>query len=240
MKPTGIKNWAEEDRPREKMLQKGSAVLSDSELLAILLGSGNKDETAVDLARRILKDADDNLQDLSKHTVKSLSKYKGVGLAKAVTVMAALELGKRRISQDISKKQQVECSKDIYDLVCVHLLDKQYESVWAVFLDRKNKILHKELIGMGGVAGSALDASRLLRSAIEVYATGIILCHNHPSGNLIPSAEDIQMTKKIKETAMLLNIRLLDHLIVGENGYYSFADAGLMEDKNDATCTAAF
>jgi len=231
VKPTGIKNWAEEDRPREKMLQKGSAALSDSELLAILLGSGNKDETAVDLARRILKDADDDLQELSKHTVKSLSKYKGVGLAKAVTVMAALELGKRRISQDVYKKQQVTCSKDVYDLICVHLLDKQYESVWAVFLDRKNKILHKELIGTGGIVGSALDANRLLRTALEVYATGIILCHNHPSGNLIPSEEDIQLTQKIKEAASLFNIRLLDHLIVGENEYYSFADEGLINNN---------
>ncbi|MCL2511146.1 MAG: DNA repair protein RadC [Bacteroidales bacterium] len=228
MKPTRIKNWAEEDRPREKMLQKGVASLSDSELLAILLASGNKDETAVDLARRILKDAGDSLQELSKHTVKSLSKYKGVGLAKAVTVMAALELGKRRVSSDVSKKQKVECSKDIYDLICVDLLDKQYECVWAIFLDPKNKILHKELIGTGGITASALDPNRLLRTAIEVYAMGIIICHNHPSGSITPSKEDIQLTKTIKEAAKLLNIKVLDHIIVGENRYYSFADEGLI------------
>jgi len=229
VKPTGIKNWAEEDRPREKMLQKGVASLSDSELLAILLGSGNKEETAVDLARRILKDADDRLQELSKHTVKSLSKYKGVGLAKAVTVMAALELGKRRIASDVSKKQTVTCSKEVYDLICVDLLDKQYEHVWAIFLDRKNKILHKELIGTGGITASALDPNRLLRVALEVYATGIILCHNHPSGNINPSPDDIHLTQKIKEAAQIFNINVLDHLIIGENSYYSFADDGMME-----------
>jgi DNA repair protein RadC len=228
VKQTGIKNWAEEDRPREKMLQKGSASLSDSELLAILLSSGNTEETAVDLARRILKDAGDNLSELSKHTIKSLSKYKGVGLAKAVTVMAALEFGKRRISSDVSKKQQVTCSREVYDLISVHLLDKQYEHIWAIFLDRKNRVLHKELVSTGSITGTALDPNRLLRIALEVYATGIILCHNHPSGSLSPSKEDILMTQKIKETASLLNIHILDHLIVGENGYYSFADEKLI------------
>jgi len=228
VKPTVIKNWAEEDRPREKMLQKGAASLSDSELLAILLASGNKDETAVDLARRILKDADDSLQELSKHTVKSLSKYKGVGLAKAVTVMAALELGKRRIAGDVSKKQSITCSKEIYDVICVELLDKQYEYVWAIFLDRKNKILHKELIGTGGITASALDPNRLLRTALEMYATGIILCHNHPSGSTNPSKEDIRLTQNIQKAASLFNINVLDHLIVGENEYYSFADEGLI------------
>ena len=227
MKPSGIKTWAEEDRPREKMLQKGAFSLSDSELLAILLGSGNKDETAVDLARRILKDSGDNLQELSKHTVKSLSKYKGVGLAKAVTVMAALELGKRRISSNTSKRRQISCSRDVYDLICTHLLDQPYEHIWAVFLDRKNFVLHKELIGTGGIVGVVLDANRLLRTALETYATGIVLCHNHPSGGITPSKEDIAMTKKITDAASLLGIKILDHLIVGENEYYSFAD----EDK---------
>ena len=226
--PTGIKNWAEEDRPREKMLQKGVAALSDSELLAILLSSGNKNETAVDLARRILKDVDDNLQELSKHTVKSLSKYNGVGLAKAVTVIAALELGKRRISSDISKKQHITCSKDTYELMCSCLLDKPYEHVWAIFLDRRNKLLHKELISTGGITGATIDQNRLLRSALEVYATGIILCHNHPSGSITPSKEDISITQKIAAAAALLNISILDHLIVGENGYYSFKDEGLL------------
>jgi DNA repair protein RadC len=228
VKSSGIKNWAKEDRPREKMLQKGAFSLSDSELLAILLGSGNKNETAVDLARRILKDADDNLQELSKHTVQSLSKYNGVGLAKAVTVMAALELGKRRTSSDVSKRQQVTCSKEIYDLISMHLLDQPYEHVWTIFLNRQNKILHKELISTGGIAGAMFEPNRILRTALEVYATGIVLCHNHPSGNLIPSKEDIQMTKKIKEAATLLDIKLLDHLIVGENGYYSFFDEGMI------------
>ena len=228
MKPSGIKNWAEEDRPREKMLQKGTLFLSDSELLAILLGSGNKDETAVDLARRILKDADDNLQELSKYTVKSLSKYKGVGLAKAVTVMAALELGKRRTSCGVAKQQKITCSKEIYAFISPYLLDQPYEHLWTIFLNRKNKILHKELISVGGITSTAIDANRLLRIALEVYATSIILCHNHPSGSLIPSKEDIQMTMKIKEAASLLDIKILDHIIVGRNGYYSFFDEGLI------------
>ena len=231
MKPSGIKTWAEEDRPREKMLQKGAFSLSDSELLAILLGSGNQDETAVDLARRILKDAGDNLQELSKHTIKSLSKYKGVGLAKAVTVMAALELGRRRISGNVSKRRQVSCSKDVYDLICPHLLDQPYEHVWAIFLDRKNSFLHKELIGTGGIVGAACDMNRLLRTALETYATGIILCHNHPSGGVVPSKEDIAMTRKITEAAALLDIRVLDHLIVGGDRYYSFADEGKLGDN---------
>jgi DNA repair protein RadC len=228
MKPSGIKHWAAEDRPREKMLQKGVVALSDSELLAILLGSGSKDETAVDLARRILKESDDNLMELSKHTVKSLSKYKGVGPAKAVTVMAALELGKRRNASDVTNKQKITTTKEIYEYISVHLLDQPYEYIWAIYLDRKLKILRKELISTGGITNAALDPNRLFRTAIEMYATNIILCHNHPSGNIIPSKEDIELTKKIQDVAKLLGIELLDHLIIGENGYYSFFEEGLI------------
>lgn len=235
MKPTGIKNWAEEDRPREKMQQKGAFSLSDSELLAILLGSGNKNETAVDLARRILKDSGDNLNELSKHTVQSLSKYNGVGIAKAVTVMAALELGKRRISSDVTKRQQIKCSRDVFNLICTHLLDQPYEHIWAIFLDRKNKFLHKELIGTGGITNAAINLNRLLRTALEMYASGIVLCHNHPSGGIIPSKEDILMTRKIESAALLLNLKVLDHIIVGENGYYSFTDEGLMNNQERKT-----
>jgi len=229
MKQSGIKNWAEEDRPREKMLRKGAFFLTDSELLAVLLCSGNKNETAVDLARRILKDANDNLQELSKHTVKSLSKYNGVGLAKAVTVMAALELGKRRISSDVAKKQTITCSKDAYNLICTHLLDQPYEHIWAIFLDRKSKFLHKELVGTGGITNAATNLNRILRTALEMYASGVVLCHNHPSGNITPSQDDILMTQKIETAASLLDIKVLDHLIVGGNDYYSFADEGKLE-----------
>lgn len=226
MKPTGIKSWANEDRPREKMLMKGAGALSDSELLAILLREGNRDETAVDLARRILKDSENNINILSRHTVKSLSQYKGIGEAKAITLLAALELGKRRVSSDIRKDPEICCSKDAYDLMYMHLHSQQYEQFWTIFLDRKNKVLRKEQIGAGGLTATIADPNKIMRIALEEYATGMILCHNHPSGNLRPSRDDISLTEKIKAAAALFNIVVLDHIIVGDNDYYSFADEG--------------
>ncbi|MDR0365043.1 MAG: DNA repair protein RadC [Bacteroidales bacterium] len=224
MSQKGIKSWAEEDRPREKMLQKGAGVLSNSELLAILLGSGNKEETAVDLARRILRDTDDNLNILSKHTIKSLSQYKGVGSAKAITIIAALELGKRRISSNIAQKAIITCSKDAYELIYMHLHDQPYEHFWALFLDRQNKVLRKEHISSGGLTATIADPNKIIRIALEEYATGLVLFHNHPSGNMKPSPDDIALTKKIKTAAAFFDIAVLDHIIVGKNDYYSFAD----------------
>lgn len=202
--------------------------MSDSELLAILLGSGNTKETAVDLARRILRDAGDNLNALSKHTIKSLSQYTGVGPAKAITVMAALELGKRRISAETVKKPVVSCSKDAYELIYMHLHHQPYELFWTFFLDRQNRVIRKEEISSGGLTATIADPKKIIRIALEEYATGLMLFHNHPSGSLKPSGEDLALTKKIKAAAALFDIAVLDHIIVGDDGYYSFIDSGIL------------
>jgi DNA repair protein RadC len=231
IKPANIKQWAIDDRPREKLLQKGANALSDSELLAIMLRAGNKHETAVDLARRILKDADDNLLNLSKHTVKSLSKYNGVGEAKAITIIAALELGRRSLASEAINKQQISCSKDAFELILPFLHNQPYEQIWAFFLNRHNKLLCKEQISTGSIVESVIDPGRILRIALDAYAVGIILFHNHPSGNLKPSEADIKLTQKIQKAAAIFNIKLLDHIIVGNNNYFSFADDNLLDNN---------
>ncbi|WP_407404711.1 DNA repair protein RadC [Chryseobacterium sp.] len=223
-----IKFLADDDRPREKFLLKGKGSLSDSELLAIIMASGSKDETAVELARRILSSVDHSWHQLSLLTTKELTKFKGVGEVKAITIAAALEIGKRRATQEIPDKPKIAGSKDAYQILKLHLEDLRTEEFWALFLNQSNKVIHIEQLTQGGINQSIVDIRILFKAALDHFSTGIIISHNHPSGNLKPSQEDISVTKKIREAGTLLNIQLLDHLIITQNSYLSFADEGLL------------
>lgn len=223
-----IKFLAEDDRPREKFLLKGKNSLSDSELLAIIMGSGSRDETAVELARKILSSVDNNWHQLSLLTIKDLTKFKGVGEVKAISIATALEIGRRRASQEIPEKPQISSSKDAYQILKLHLADLRTEEFWAVFLNQSNKGIHISQLTQGGINQSIVDIRIVFKTALEHFATGIIISHNHPSGNVKPSAEDISVTKKIKEAGNLMNIQLLDHLIITQNSYLSFADEDIL------------
>lgn len=223
-----IKQWAKDDRPREKLLMKGAESLSNSELLAILIQNGNKEKTAVDLAKEVLKLGQDNLIQLGKLSLKDLMKIKGIGEAKAIAITAALELGRRRQAEAPLYKTGILSSSDIAEFLQVKLKDHRHEVFAVMYLNRANKINHFEIISTGGITGTVADPRIILRKALEHDAVNIILCHNHPSGSLKPSRADEQLTAKIKEAARLLDLNVLDHLIVSENGYYSFADEGLL------------
>ncbi|MGB2705088.1 MAG: DNA repair protein RadC [Chitinophagaceae bacterium] len=223
-----IKQWAKDDRPREKLLLNGAENLSNSELLAILIHNGSKEKTAVDLAKEVLKLGKDNLGELGKLSIKELMKIKGIGEAKAITIAAALELGRRRQAAVPLEKLAVSSSDDIAHFLQAKLKDYRHEVFAVLFLNRANKINHFEIISEGGITGTVADPRVILRKALEEDAVNIILCHNHPSGSLKPSRADEQLTAKIKEAARYLDITVLDHIIVSEDGYYSFADEGLI------------
>ncbi|CAD7815594.1 hypothetical protein CHRY9390_02999 [Chryseobacterium aquaeductus] len=223
-----IKFLAEDDRPREKFLLKGKNSLSDSDLLAIIMGSGSRDETAVELARKILASVDNNWHQLSLLTIKDLTKFKGVGEVKAISITTALEIGRRRAAQEIPEKPQISSSKDAYQILKLHLSDLRTEEFWAVFLNQSNKVIHIAQLTQGGINQSIVDVRIVFKTALEHFATGIIISHNHPSGNLKPSSEDIAITKNIKEAGRVMNIQLLDHLIITQNSYLSFADEGIL------------
>ena len=223
-----IKFLAEDDRPREKFLLKGKNSLSDSELLAIIMGSGSRDETAIELARKILASVNNNWHQLSLLTIKDLTKFKGVGEVKAISIATALEIGRRRASQEIPEKAQISSSKNAYQILKLHMADLRTEEFWAIFLNQSNKVIHIAQLTQGGINQSIVDIRILFKTALDYFATGIIISHNHPSGNLKPSAEDINITKKIKEAGNLMNVQLLDHLIITQNSYLSFADEGLL------------
>lgn len=223
-----IKFLAEDDRPREKFLLKGRSVLSDSELLAIIMGSGNRSESAVELARRILESVSNNWHQLSLLSVQDLMKFKGIGEAKAISIATALEIGKRKSMQEVPEKTQITCSQDIYKLLQPFLSELPTEEFWAVFLNQSNKVIHKTGISCGGIAQAVVDIRVLYKFALEQYATSIIVAHNHPSGNLKPSPEDLKLTKDIKAAGELLKIPLLDHLIISQKSYFSFADENLL------------
>ena len=223
-----ITDWAEEDRPREKLLQKGTASLSDAELLAILISSGTKNKSAVDLGRELLQMANNNLNNLGKLAIGDLKKLHGIGSARAVTIAAALELGRRRKLADAENVIQIKCSKDVTDIFQPLLSDLQYEEFWILFLNRSNKVINRMKLSQGGVSGTVTDVRMVMKKAIEYLASGIIVCHNHPSGNLNPSESDSKITQKIKDAGNLMDIQLLDHLIISEKDYYSFADYGLL------------
>ena len=222
-----IKDWAEEDRPREKILLKGIAALSDAELLAILIGSGNTEESAVELSQRILFSANNNLNVLGKFSVKQLiSGFKGICEAKAISIVAAMELGKRRKYSEIINREQITCSQDIFEYFYPILCDLQHEEFWILALNRSNKIIDKIRISQGGVSKTVVDSKLILRETLSRLASGIILCHNHPSGNVSPSPEDDFITKRIIECCRLFEINVFDHIIISDNNYYSFADEG--------------
>jgi len=223
-----IKNWAKDDRPREKLLIKGAESLSDSELLAILIHNGTKERTAVDLAKEVLKLGKNNLSELGKLTVKELMKIKGIGPAKAITIVAALELGRRRQSSEPLLKTSISSSNEIATFLQARLKDYNHEVFAVLFLNRANKVNHFEIISEGGITGTVADPRIILKKALEENAVSIILCHNHPSGSLKPSRADEELTRKIKEAAKYLDISVLDHIIVSDTGYYSFADEGIL------------
>lgn len=223
-----IQSWAEEDRPREKLMLKGKAALSEAELIAILINSGTVDLTAVDVARIILKSVGNNLNELAKLSIKDLSKFRGIGEAKAISIVAALELGRRRKEQDRPQRARITCSRDVYNEMIPHLLDKPHEEFWIVLLNRANEVLRPIQISTGGVSGTVADAKIIFKQALEHLASAIILLHNHPSGNLQPSQADKELTRKLKEAGKLLEIPVLDHVIFTDKTYFSFADEGIL------------
>jgi DNA repair protein RadC len=225
---SAIKAWAEDDRPREKLLLKGKSVLSDAELLAIILGSGTAKVSAVDLSKQILNSCDQNLNELGKLSISELKKFKGVGDAKAITISAAMELARRRRSDQLIKKKKVTSSQDAYQYLYPLLADLPHEEFVVVLLNRGNKIMTHKTISRGGVSGTVADAKIIFQIALEKLASSIILAHNHPSGNLTASQADIRLTEKLKEGASLLDLQVLDHLIIGDENYLSFADDGLL------------
>ncbi|MCQ4140232.1 DNA repair protein RadC [Chryseobacterium sp. EO14] len=223
-----IKLLAEDDRPREKFLRKGKSSLSDSELLAIIMGSGSRDETAIELARKILASVNNNWHQLSLLSLKDLMKFKGVGEVKAISIITALEIGRRRASQEIPEKPVISGSDGAYQIFRNHLSDLRTEAFWAIFLNQSNRVIHLAHLTQGGINQSIVDIRVLFKTALDHFSTGIIVAHNHPSGNLKPSREDIEITQKIKEAGKVLGIQLLDHLIVTQNSYFSFSDDGLL------------
>lgn len=226
--PGSIKNWAVDDRPREKLVSKGASALSDSELLAILISSGNKNNSAIELAKSVLLLGKNNLNELGKLSVHELMAIKGIGEAKAIAISAALELGRRRQAATFLTKVNIKSSNDIAAYLQTTCKDYKYEIFAVVFLNKANKINHFEIISKGGITGTVADPRIILRRALEENATSIVLCHNHPSGSLQPSKADEDLTKKIKEAAGYFDIRVLDHIIVSEEGYFSFADEGIL------------
>ncbi len=224
--PLNIKSWAAEDRPREKLLLKGTGALSDAELIAILIGSGTAKLSAVELSKIILQEVKNNLNDLAKLSVKDLVKIKGIGEAKAITIIAALELGRRRKNQEQVDKPKLVTSASVFEVIQGDLMDLPHEEFWVLLLNRAHMLIKKKRISEGGVSGTVADPKIIFKLALEELASGIILVHNHPSGNLSPSQSDIDLTKKIKEAGKTLEIQLLDHLIIAGKKYYSFADEG--------------
>jgi DNA repair protein RadC len=223
-----IKNWSQDDQPREKLLNKGKAALSDAELVAILIGSGNREESAVDLSKRILAGVENNLSELGKLSIKQLMHFKGIGEAKAITIMAALELGRRRRSEDALEKKKIISSVSAFELMQPIIGELQHEEFWIIYLNNSNKVIQKNQLSKGGITGTLVDVRLVLKNALEVGATGIILAHNHPSGTLTPSEADKQLTNKLKVASESLDIKVLDHVIVTEKAYFSFADENLL------------
>ncbi|CAZ96638.1 DNA repair protein RadC [Zobellia galactanivorans] len=223
-----IKHWSDDDKPREKLVRKGRSVLSDAELVAILIGSGSREESAVELAKRILASANNNLNELGKLSLKQLMAFKGIGEAKAVTIAAALEIGRRRRGEEAQKIEKISSSRDVFHLLHPRIGELQHEEFWILYLSNANKVLHSAQLSKGGLTGTLVDVRIVMRQALEQGAVGLILSHNHPSGTLRPSEEDRKVTQKLKKAAAALDIKVLDHLIITQNDYYSFADEGIL------------
>ena len=224
---TPINQWAEDDRPREKFLLKGKSALSDSELLAILIGSGSRNESAVQLCQRILASTNNNLNQLGKISVNQLTNFKGIGEAKAISIAAALELGRRRRAEDAIELKKITSSKAVFDIMQPIIGELPHEEFWVMYLNNSNKVIYKAQLSKGGITGTVVDIRLVFKIAFEQNATGLILSHNHPSGKLIASEADLKITKRIKEAGQTLEIQVLDHIIITENGYLSFQDEGI-------------
>ena len=223
-----IRSWSEDDKPREKLLLKGKTALSDAELIAILIGSGSRNESAVSLSQRILASVDYNLNALGKLSVNQLNHFKGIGDAKAITIQAAMELGRRRRLEAAVELQKITSSKIIFDIMQPIIGELMYEEFWIVYLNNSNKIIAKSQLSKGGITGTVVDVRLVFKTALELGAVGIILAHNHPSGTIQPSESDKQITRKLKSGGEQLDIRVLDHIIVTETQYFSFSDAGIL------------
>lgn len=228
LKGLSIKTWADEDKPREKLLSKGKAALSDVELVAILLRSGTRSQTAVDVARTLLSGVDNNLVNLAKLSVSELTRISGIGDSKALSIIAALELGMRRRQQDMPINKGIATSGHAFEMLFPHVAGSPYEQFWVLFLNKANKKVAIRCVSEGGLDSTVVDPKRIFKIALEENAANIILCHNHPSGNLTPSVSDLKLTEKIKKAAEVLDIKVLDHIIIGDEKYYSFADQGCM------------
>lgn len=222
-----ITNWSEDDKPREKLMLKGKSVLSDAELIAILIGSGSRNESAVDLSKRILASVENNLNALGKLSISQLMNFKGIGEAKAISIIAALELGRRRRAEDAVELMKVTSSKIIFEIMQPIIGELPHEEFWIIYLNNSNKVISKSQLSKGGITGTLVDVRIVFKTALEMGATGLILCHNHPSGALIPSDTDKQITRKLKLAGDSLEIKVLDHLIVTETNYFSFVDEGI-------------
>lgn len=227
-KKLNIKEWAVADRPREKLFANGPRAMTDAELIAILIGSGNLNETAVELSRRILGSANHSIDELGRKSISDLMAFKGIGEAKAISIVAAMELGKRRKEADVFTKNQISGSKDAFDYFQPLLGDLPHEEFWVMVLDRANKIKDSYMISQGGISGTVIDVRMIMKPALEKLASSIIVCHNHPSGTLQASSADLKITNKICEAGKILEIPVLDHIIIGHNRYLSFADEGML------------
>ena len=227
-KSFSIKNWSQDDQPREKLRDKGKAVLSDAELVAIIIVSGNTEESAVDLSKRILASVENNLNALGKLSLKQLMEFKGIGEAKAITITAALELGRRRKLEDTKQLTKITSSRDVFELMHPYLGELPHEEFWILYLNNSNKVLQKIQLSKGGITGTLVDVRLVLKTALEVGAVSLILVHNHPSGTLKPSQSDKDLTLKLKRASEHLDIRVLDHLIITETNYFSFADDNML------------
>ena len=223
-----ITNWSEDDKPREKLMNKGKASLSDAELIAILIGSGSRNESAVQLSKRILSSVDNNLNALGKLSLQQLMNFKGIGEAKAISIQASMELGRRRRAEEAIELQKITSSKSIFELMQPIIGELPHEEFWIIYLNNSNKVVSKSQLSKGGITGTLVDVRLVFKNAIEIGAIGIILVHNHPSGALQPSEADKQITRKLKLAGESLDIKILDHLIVTETNYFSFADEGIL------------
>jgi DNA repair protein RadC len=226
--PRAIHSWAEEDRPREKLLLKGRSILTNAELLAILIGSGTRDLSAVDVGKLLLAASDNNLNELARKTVKDLIRIRGIGEAKAITIVAALELGRRRKESDVIKKRKITHASDVYEEMRPYLADKAHEEFWILLLSRSNEVLRPVLVSIGGMSGTVADPKVIFKHALEHSASSLILVHNHPSGNLNPSQADKELTRQLQQGGKLLDIPIIDHVIFTDRGYFGFADEGLL------------
>lgn len=225
---SSIKSWAEADRPREKLLTHGRTVLSDAELIAILIGSGTQSLSAIDVGKNILSEVNNDLNHLAKFSVKELMKFRGIGQAKAISIIAALELGRRRKESAVQEKPKIVSSQDAYDLLKSVMLDLHHEEFWVIMLNRANRVIRMKRVSSGGISGTVADVKIIFKEAIDQMASALILAHNHPSGNRNPSEEDVRLTRKMKESGQLLDIPVLDHIVFAEDKYYSFADEAML------------